>query len=114
LVHHTQPSAQENECQQVLGQYEPNVGVHNLAGTSHLADDISTGTTDTTPAYPRRSSLSLFVVSSLKIIGMETPMIIWNHIVIIQLLQEYPGRIFYSVISMSSNSLQYCIVSYLL
>jgi hypothetical protein len=47
LVHHTQPNAQENACQ-ILGQYKPIVGVHNLIGTTHLADDLPTGLKDTT------------------------------------------------------------------
>jgi hypothetical protein len=60
LVHHIQPSAQENACQEILGQYEPNVGVHHLAGTPHVADDLPAVITDTTVACPGRSSLSLF------------------------------------------------------
>jgi hypothetical protein len=35
-------------AQEILGKYEPNVGVHHLAGTPHLADDFPTGVTDTT------------------------------------------------------------------
>jgi hypothetical protein len=46
LVHHAQPSAQENLCQEILGEYEPNVGVNHLAGTPHFADDLPTGVTD--------------------------------------------------------------------
>jgi hypothetical protein len=41
LVNHSQPSAQENACQEILGQYEPNVGVYHLAGTPHLAEDAT-------------------------------------------------------------------------
>jgi hypothetical protein len=34
--------------------------MHHLAGIPHLADDLPTEVTDTTVAYPGRSSLSLF------------------------------------------------------
>jgi hypothetical protein len=33
LVHHVQLSAQENACEEIRGQYPPNVGVHHLAAT---------------------------------------------------------------------------------
>jgi hypothetical protein len=36
-------------------------GVHHLAGTPHLTDDLPTGVTDTTVAWPGRLTLSLFV-----------------------------------------------------
>jgi hypothetical protein len=35
-------------------------GVHHLAGTPHLANDLPTGVTDTTVAFPGRLLLSLF------------------------------------------------------
>jgi hypothetical protein len=57
LVH----SAQHDACQEILRQYEPNVGGHHLAGTLHLADDLPTGIKDTTVPCPGRLSLSLFV-----------------------------------------------------
>jgi hypothetical protein len=47
LVHHAQPNAQENACQEILGQHEVNAGMRLLAGTSHLPDDLPTGITDT-------------------------------------------------------------------
>jgi hypothetical protein len=59
LVHHAQIIAQENACQDILGQYESNVGVHHLAGTPHVAEDLPITVTDKTVAYPGRSSLSL-------------------------------------------------------
>jgi hypothetical protein len=43
LVHHAQPNAQEKACQEILGQYEPTVGVHHLAGTLQLVYDLPTG-----------------------------------------------------------------------
>jgi hypothetical protein len=36
----------------IFGQYEPNVGLHRLAGTPHLADDFPTAVTDTTAECP--------------------------------------------------------------
>jgi hypothetical protein len=35
-------------------------GVHHLAGTAHLADDLPTGARDKTVAYYSRSSVSVF------------------------------------------------------
>jgi hypothetical protein len=61
LVHHTQPIAQKNECQEILGQQELNVRVNHLAGTPHLADDLPNGVTDITVACSSRSSLLLLV-----------------------------------------------------
>jgi hypothetical protein len=43
-----------------MSQYEPNVEVRRLAGTPHAADDLPTGVTDKTVAFPGRTSLSRF------------------------------------------------------
>jgi hypothetical protein len=44
LVRHSQPSAKDYACQEILGQSKPNEGVHNIAWTLRL-DDLPTGVT---------------------------------------------------------------------
>jgi hypothetical protein len=36
VVHHPQPSAQENACQEILGQYEANVGGCTILLEHHI------------------------------------------------------------------------------